>query len=55
MGGYRQGSAGRSLAVSLRLGHESVKITLDLYGRFLSDQDDEAAAAMVRFAAQVSR
>lgn len=37
------------LAVSRRLGHANVRITLELYGHLLPGQDERAAAAMERF------
>lgn len=43
------------LTISRRLGHENVKITLDLYGHLMPGQDEKAAAAMERFAAELSR
>lgn len=39
------------LAVSRRLGHANVRITLELYGHLLPGQDARAADAMERFAA----
>ena len=33
------------LTVSRRLGHENIRITLDLYGHLLPGQDEAAAAA----------
>lgn len=43
------------MAVSRRLGHENVRITLELYGHLLPGQDEKAAAAMERLAAELSR
>src|SRR5690606_5029351 len=39
------------LTVSRRLGHEHIRITLDLYGHLLPGQDEAAAAAMDRLTA----
>ncbi|OUM98121.1 MAG: hypothetical protein BAA04_06780 [Firmicutes bacterium ZCTH02-B6] len=39
------------LTVSRRLGHENIRITLDLYGHLLPGQDEAAAAAMDRLTA----
>ena len=39
------------LAVSRRLGHENVRITLDLYGHLMPGQDERAAQAMERIVA----
>ncbi|MBE3590445.1 MAG: site-specific integrase [Firmicutes bacterium] len=43
------------LTVSRRLGHENVRITLELYGHLMPGQDEKAAAAIERFAADISR
>ena len=43
------------LAVSRRLGHANVRITLELYGHLLPGQDERAAAAMERFAQGLSK
>lgn len=39
------------LTVSRRLGHENIRITLDLYGHLLPGQDEAAADAMDRLTA----
>lgn len=39
------------LAVSRRLGHENVRMTLDLYGHLMPGQDERAAQAMERIVA----
>jgi len=39
------------LTVSRRLGHENIRITLDLYGHLLPGQDEAAAATMDRLTA----
>lgn len=43
------------MAVSRRLGHENVRITLELYGHLLPGQDEKAAAAMDGFLAGLAR
>ncbi|MEW6045434.1 MAG: hypothetical protein AB1609_02990 [Bacillota bacterium] len=35
-----------AVTVSRRLGHENVRITLDLYGHLLPGQDEKAAAVL---------
>lgn len=43
------------LTISRRLGHENVKITLDLYGHLMPGQDEKAARAFETFVAALGR
>jgi len=43
------------MTVSRRLGHENIRITLDLYGHLLPGQDEKAAAALDGFLANLAR
>ncbi|MDI6871236.1 MAG: tyrosine-type recombinase/integrase [Bacillota bacterium] len=42
------------MSVSRRLGHENIRITLDLYGHLMPGQDEKAARAMDQFTAELT-